>query len=120
MERKEILQRIDGAWIKWGSSPPKPFKNELSISDKGAVLTLSFKRIADKEDARFLGIPNETPFIIKRNLFLDFEFLTRRYEHSVTKMNGEKLLEFDDQKWDCRLKDEESQSIKGRIEGVIK
>ena len=116
---KNILNRVDGVWKKWGSSSPDAFKPELSISEKGAVLTQTRRRIANKRQARFLGIPIETPFIHTIEYFLDFEFVTRRVEITVRRMNGEKLHE-EDQNWRCRLKDEESQSIKGRIEGVIK
>ena len=77
---KEILQRIDGAWKNWGSANPNAIKTELSISDKGAVMTQSFKEIADKEVARALGILNETPFIAKHKYFLDFEQYSNLYK----------------------------------------
>ena len=66
---KNILNRVDGVWKKWGSSSPDAFKTELSRSEKGAVLSKSYKGMANKRQARFLGIPIETPFIQTIEIF---------------------------------------------------
>ena len=122
--RKQIYQRVNGKWEKWCRPDQKYSKPcELTVSDKGAVLSSYFnEKITNEDFSKKHGIPMGTPFIQRHRYYLDFEFVTRKGETTDLRMSGHSITgkPHTTWNWNCKLKDAPSPSIKGRIEGVIR
>lgn len=90
--RKQVLERIDGKWIPWGSTYAEPHEpKKLSIYDRGAVLTYVVKHTA-KGANKPIGLELGDPFLVKFRWTLDFQFLTHKQTATFTKPDGRAII----------------------------
>ena len=78
---KQVQQRVDGEWVKWGRDRSDDFVTEkVKINNRSAVLNRVKKKAAITQQGE--------EYIYHERYVLDFEFLTRKYENYFAKLDG--------------------------------
>ena len=84
--RKQIYNRVAGKWTKWCKPSGDYHKPcELTVSDKGAVLTEYYKGTFKKP---YRGKPAGFKYVQVSKYTLDFEFLKRRIDTHFETLSG--------------------------------
>ena len=112
---RAVYQRFEGEWFDWGKiSLPSGYQRtgdgKLRITDRGAILkeVIKFDYEKDYPDANLF----EGDQVLRHvRYILDFEFVTRKVEHYLTRMNGTLVLKNQNsenpkiQNWTCELRE---------------